>query len=227
MTANERGPVTADVWDDRAEAYRQSVGHASGDDLDTLVEWCEPSEDMKILDVATGGGHVARRLRERGAQVVTLDPSPGMRADVLASAEELPFDDASFDVVVSRIAPHHFEDIRRALAEMARVSIRFVVIEDTLFSSDAHEEAEKLRDPTHVRNYSEAEWREMLEDVGLELELVDYFEKEHPLEEWLARTGCDGDEAARVRELLADRMTDDGSAWRDTKILIRARRSQR
>ena len=215
------------VWDDRAEAYRKSPDHASGDDLDLLVEWCEPSEETKILDVATGGGHVARRLRERGAIVVTLDPSPGMRPDVIAGAEDLPFDDASFDVVVTRIAPHHFTDVRSAVAELARVASRFVVIEDTLYSSDEHEEAEKVRDPTHVRNYTEAEWRDMLEAGGLEVELVEYFEKTHPLEGWLARTGCEGDDAKRVRKLLADRMTEDGQAWQDTKILLRARRSQR
>jgi SAM-dependent methyltransferase len=216
-----------DVWSDRADAYRDSPGHASGDDLDQLVEWCEPVEELKILDVATGGGHVARRLRERGAIVVTLDPSPGMRPDVIAGAEDLPFDDASFDVIVTRIAPHHFADVRRAVAEFARVANRFVVIEDTLYSSEEHEQAEKLRDPTHVRSYTEAEWRDMLEAVGLEVELVEFFEKTHPLEDWLARTGCEGDDAKRVRKLLADRMTGDGKAWQDTKILLRARKSQK
>jgi SAM-dependent methyltransferase len=215
------------TWSERAEAYRESATHREGPDLDLLVEWCEPAEGVKALDVATGGGHVARRLREAGCEVVSLDPSPGMRADVLASAEHIPFDDGSFDVVVSRIAPHHFSDVRAAVAEMERVSNRLVVIEDTLFSSDRHEEAEKLRDPTHVRNYTEDEWRDFLTGAGLEVEQVECFEKEHPLEDWLARTGCEGEEAARVRELLADRMTPDATAWTDTKIVIRARKSQR
>jgi SAM-dependent methyltransferase len=214
------------TWSERAEAYRESATHREGPDLDLLVEWCEPAEGVKALDVATGGGHVARRLREAGCEVVSLDPSPGMRADVLASAEHIPFDDGSFDVVVSRIAPHHFSDVRAAVAEMERVSNRLVVIEDTLFSSERHEEAEKLRDPTHVRNYTEDEWRDFLTAAGLEVEQVECFEKEHPLEDWLARTGCQGEEAARVRELLADRMTADGTAWTDTKIVIRARKSQ-
>jgi len=214
------------TWSDRAEAYRESPTHREGPDLDLLVEWCEPAVGVKALDVATGGGHVARRLRERGCEVVSLDPSPGMRADVLARAEEVPFEDGSFDVVVSRIAPHHFGDIRVAVAEMERVSNRLVVIEDTLFSSDLHEEAERLRDPTHVRNYTEDEWREFLTEAGLEVEQVECFEKTHPLEDWLARTGCEGEEAARVRELLADRMTADRTAWTDTKVVIRARKSQ-
>ena len=213
-------------WSDRAQAYRESPTHREGPDLDLLVEWCEPDEDVKALDVATGGGHVARRLRDEGADVVTLDPSPGMRADVLASAEDIPFDDGSFDVVVSRIAPHHFADVRAAIAEMARVSNRLVVIEDTLYSSERHEEAEKLRDPTHVRNYTEDEWRDLLTEAGLEVEQVECFEKTHPLQAWLDRTGCVGEEAERVKELLADRLTPDGAAWTDTKIVIRARKSQ-
>ena len=59
------------------------------------------------------------------------------------------------------------------------------------------------------------------------MEQAECFEKTHPLEEWLARTGCVGKEAERVRELLADRLTDDGRAWTDTKIVIRARKSQK
>jgi len=214
------------TWSDRAQAYRESATHREGPDLDLLVEWCEPAPGMKALDVATGGGHVARRLREEGCEVVSLDPSPGMKADVLARAEDVPFEDGSFDVVVSRIAPHHFQDIPAAVAEMERASNRLVVIEDTLFSSERHEEAERLRDPTHVRNYTEDEWREFLTEAGLEVEQVECFQKTHPLEEWLARTGCEGEDAERVRELLADRMTADGVAWTDTKILIRARKSQ-
>ncbi|HKG43532.1 MAG TPA: class I SAM-dependent methyltransferase [Gaiellaceae bacterium] len=214
------------TWSDRAAAYRQSATHREGADLDLLVEWCEPAEGVKALDVATGGGHVARRLREAGCQVVTLDPSPGMQADVLARAEDIPFEDGAFDVVVTRIAPHHFEDVAAAVAEMARVSNRLVVVEDTLYSSDRHEQAERLRDPTHVRNYTEDEWRDFLTAAGLEVEQTECFEREHPLEDWLARTGCEGEEAERVRELLADRMTADGTVWVDTKLVIRARKSQ-
>jgi SAM-dependent methyltransferase len=214
------------VWDSRAEAYRSSRTHATGKDLDRVVELCEPKRGLKVLDVASGGGFVAERLRAEGCDVVTLDPSPGMRPDVIGRAEDIPFDDGSFDVVVTRIAPHHFEDVVRAVAEMARVSNRVVVVEDTLFSSERHEEAERLRDPTHVRNYTLDEWRGFLREAGLELEQEVAFEKVHPLEAWLARTGCEGGEAERVKELLADRMTADGMAWIDTKLVLKARKSQ-
>ena len=61
-----------DVWSERAEAYRQSEAHREGPDLDLIVEWAAGA--TTALDVGTGGGHVARRLREAGINVVTTDP---------------------------------------------------------------------------------------------------------------------------------------------------------
>jgi SAM-dependent methyltransferase len=210
-----------DVWSDRAEAYVESDTHRKGADLDRLVSW---AEGKTALDVATGGGHVARRLRDRGFQVTTLDPAPGMRADVLAPAEHIPFADDSFDTVATRIAPHHFSDIRSAVGEMARVAGRVVLVEDTLFDSEQVEEAERLLDPTHVRSYSEQEWRSFLEQAGLRVETVELQEKRRDFTAWCDRTGCTGPEREKTRELLGDRIDDQG-AYTDTKILIRARKS--
>ena len=163
-----------DIWSERAEAFRQSAAHREGPDLDLLVEWCEPGEGVQALDVATGGGHVARRLREAGCEVVSVDPAPGMQPTVVAPAEHLPFADGSFDVVACRIAPHHFSDVRTAMREMARVSCDRVVVEDNLFTSEAFEEAERLHDPTHVRCYSEQEWRAFFAESGLEVERLPF-----------------------------------------------------
>jgi SAM-dependent methyltransferase len=204
-----------DVWSERAEGYRASAVHREGADLDLLVEWCEPGEGVKALDVATGGGHVARRLREAGCEVVSVDPAPGMKPTVVARAEEIPFADDSFDVVACRIAPHHFDDVAAAVREMARVTSDRVVIEDNVFVSDAVEEAEKLRDPTHVRCYSEDEWRRFFADAGLRVEAEEAFERGADFEDWLARVETPEDHAARVRELLADRIE-------DGKLLLRS-----
>jgi ubiquinone/menaquinone biosynthesis C-methylase UbiE len=199
-----------DVWSERAEAFRESPTHREGPDLDLLVEWCEPGEGVQALDVATGGGHVARRLEEAGASVVSVDPAPGMRPTVVSSAEHLPFADGSFDVVACRIAAHHFDDVRAAVREMARVSRDRVVVEDNLFVSEAFEQAEKLRDPTHVRCYSGVEWRDFFSDAGLEVADERTFERRVEVEPWLARVETPEDDAAKVRELLADRVEADG-----------------
>jgi SAM-dependent methyltransferase len=218
--------MSQNAWDERAEAYRTSLTHASGEDLDAVIELCEPAPGVTILDVATGGGHVARRLREQGATVVTCDASPGMRPDVITPAEHLPFADDSFDVVVTRIAAHHFDDLPGACTEMARVARRAVVVEDMLYRTPEEDEAEKLRDPTHVRSRTPDEWRALVTGAGLEIEEERFFAKEHGFDEWLARTGCEGETAARVRELLAPVATDDGERWSNDYIVLLARKAR-
>ena len=211
-----------DLWSRRAQAFRESPTHREGPDLDLLVEWCEPGEGVKALDVATGGGHVARRLREEGCLVVTVDPAPGMAPDIVSRAEDLPFADGSFEVVTCRIAAHHFRDVPKPVAEMARVTERLVVIEDNVFVDERVEEAERLRDPTHVRCYSEAEWKEMLAEAGLEVEQVERFERSPVVEDWLARVETPPEDAERVRALLADRIEDGKLTL--SSVVIKARK---
>lgn len=196
----------SDAWSERAAAYRDSPAHREGPDLDLIVEWALGAKTA--LDVATGGGHVARRLREAGLQVVTTDAAPGMQPDLVSRAEDLPFADRSFDVVASRLGAHHFDDIRAGVAEMARVAGDRVIVVDNLFGGEALEEAERVRDPSHVRCYSEDEWRAMLDSSGLEvadLRISDYGVEFQP---WLDRAGCVGEDAEQVRRLAADRITD-------------------
>jgi SAM-dependent methyltransferase len=211
-----------DVWSQRADAFRKGATHREGPDLDLVVEWCEPGDGVTVLDVATGGGHVARRLREEGCTVITVDPAPGMRPDVVSRAEEIPFADGSFDVVTCRIAAHHFEDVHAAVGEMARVTRRLVVIEDNVFVDERVEEAERLRDPTHVRCYSEEEWKQLLRDSSLEVAEIEHFERRPVVEDWLARVDTPPADARRVRELLVDHIED--GALRLQSIVVKARK---
>jgi SAM-dependent methyltransferase len=206
-----------DVWSDRAEQYRTSAIHSSGDDLDLVVEWCEPGPGVDVLDVATGGGHVARRLRELGANVVTVDPAPGMQADVIAPAEHLPFADSSFDAVACRVAAHHFSDALASVKEMARVAKHRVVICDNTFVSESSEEADRLRDPSHVRNYGVDEWKSFFELAGLEVAEERFMERPLEVEPWLERTQTPTADAAQVRELLGDRIAD---GWMKLPTLV-------
>jgi SAM-dependent methyltransferase len=212
----------SEPWSDRAEAYRRSAVHAAGPDLDLIVAWAQEAGAANALDVATGGGHVARRLREAGLEVVSCDPAPGMEPDVVCAAEKLPFADASFDVVACRRAAHHFEDVPRALGEMARVSRGLVLLQDAVFVSDRVERAERLRDPSHVAHLSEERWRELFDASALELEAVERLEEWLDFDSWLARTGCSGDTAHEVRTLLADR--GDGVGWTYPHAVFKARK---
>jgi SAM-dependent methyltransferase len=211
----------SDLWSSRAQAFRESDVHREGVDLELLVEWASGSRTA--LDVASGGGHVARRLREAGLEVVSSDPAPGMAPDVICRAEDLPFADGSFDVVACRRAAHHFADVQTAVNEMARVSRSLVLMEDLLYDGDEAEEAHRIRDPSHVRSHSEAEWRSLFQSAGLEVEAVELFPgRAIPYEPWLDRVGCGGRDADRVRELLGDRV--EGDSVRMPGIALKGRK---
>lgn len=207
------------VWDERVRAYRTSAPHAGGPDLDKLVEWAGAGAGKSALDVGTGGGHLAKRLEEAGFAVTTSDPAPRMQPDVICAAEELPFSDAAFDLVATRLATHHFSDVQAALAEMARVTSEAVLIEDLLFVDERVEEAEKLRDDSHVRALSLDEWRELCGACGLEVEQTEVIDRQISFDAWLERCGCEGEAADQARELVSHRL--DGDNYTSTVFLLK------
>ncbi len=103
----------------------------------TLVEACGIGSGMKVLDVAAGTGNASLPAAEQGASVTASDLTPelleagrskaesrGLELEwVEADAESLPFEDASFDVVMSSIgamfAPHH-QDVADEMARVCR-----------------------------------------------------------------------------------------------------------
>ena len=153
-----------------------------------LVELIEPRLDARLLDVATGPGHVALAFAPHVASVVAQDLTPSMLEFVeaesvrrgltnvttlLGSAESLSAADQSFDIVTTRLGAHHFPDVPAALREFFRV-LRpggKVMVYDTTVPEDAELDSEInrieiLRDPSHVRNYRPSEWRTMIEAAG-------------------------------------------------------------
>ena len=98
-----------------------------------LVSRVEAGPGDEVLDVATGTGAVARELlRQKGCAVVGVDQSPEMLAVarqhlpatvklVEASAEHLPFEEASFDALTVTYLLRYVDDPGATLAELARV----------------------------------------------------------------------------------------------------------
>jgi ubiquinone/menaquinone biosynthesis C-methylase UbiE len=191
-------------------AYATSRTHRSGNDLDRLVALAECRPDVEALDIATGAGHTGKAIAPLVCHVVLSDLTPEMldtaRAEMqaagihnvsfrVADAEELQFDDASFDLVTCRIAPHHFPNVQRAAFEVARV-LRpgglFMLIDST--APDEPEldrflnELEWRRDGSHVRSCTKPEWLNMLNAAGLDVEQAEDFEKTHDFADWTARS---------------------------------------
>lgn len=193
-----------------AQSYVTSAGHARGDDLRRLVELARPRGDERVLDIATGGGHTALALAPHVAQVVATDLTPQMLASAeafvrqqgadnvsfeLADAEALPFPEASFDLVTTRIAPHHFANPQRYVAEVARVlkpGGRFL-LDDNVAPEDPELDAffnryEQWRDPSHVRAHRVSEWVAWLDAAGLAVEQIDALtHKRYLFADWTER----------------------------------------
>ena len=119
-----------------ADQYATSKVHAQGESLARLRELTRPKRDWRVLDVSTGAGHTALAFAPHVAHVIASDLTPEMLATAQklaaergianiefksADAQSLPFEDNIFDLVTNRLALHHYDDARKALAEMARV----------------------------------------------------------------------------------------------------------
>jgi SAM-dependent methyltransferase len=150
----------------------------------SALAWLEPLDpDMIVLDVACGAAHVAEQAAPHVRQVVGIDLTPalldvgaerlreaGMTNVLLqeGNAAELPFLDASFDLVVCRGAMHHFPRPELPIAEMARVCRpegRVVVGDMVVTSAEARgrfDELHRRLDPSHARTLLDAEIAELL-----------------------------------------------------------------
>jgi SAM-dependent methyltransferase len=124
--------VRAEYQDETRLAARKAA-HASSEGPDArevLFDAVVERSPGRILEVGCGEGELAERLvREAAADVVAIDQSPRMvelaRARGVAArvglAEELEFEDESFDCVVAAWMLYHVEDLERALVEVSRV----------------------------------------------------------------------------------------------------------
>ncbi|MED4782250.1 class I SAM-dependent methyltransferase [Brevibacillus choshinensis] len=202
-----------------AEKYVTSQTHATGDDLSLLAPWLNPSDDWVFLDVATGGGHLTKKIAPLVGQVFATDLTQPMLAAarnhlsahcnnvsyVVADAEALPFLGESFDAVGCRIAAHHFPNPQAFVREVARVlkpGGKFILIDNIAPEDEKLDRfvntLEKLRDTSHVRSYSRSEWLEWVEQAGLVESQSRIRKKTFPYATWVRRTAESEEQVEQV-----------------------------
>lgn len=209
-----------------AEKYVTSQVHNNPEDLEFILEFINPDSSWKALDIATGGGHLAYTLSSKVAEIYATDLTEQMLDQVkiqikerkinnlktqLEDVHKLSFPDESFDLVCSRLAPHHFHDIHKAFQEIKRVTKKggFVFIQDTLGPQkpDAQKffnKIEKMRDPSHVHDLSESEWVDLFRNTGLKLLKQDKREKSWPFLWWTERMSTPADTVIEIKNLLEE-----------------------
>jgi ubiquinone/menaquinone biosynthesis C-methylase UbiE len=191
-----------------AATYLTSKPHAKGQSLERLVALTSPQKDWRVLDVATGGGHVAYTFAPHVARVWATDITQEMldmvKAEAAkrglanvrttyAKAEALPFEDATFDLVTCRIAPHHFDSIPDFLGEVHRVlkpSGMFALVDNVVPAGsvgDYMNAFERFRDPSHLRAWTMQEWRDALKKAGLAVSHEEQIYKTMEFAAWAGR----------------------------------------
>lgn len=207
-----------------AERYAASRIHAEGESLSRLVEMVAPRANWEAIDIATGPGHTALAFAPKVKSVIATDITPEMLQVARglaeargirnvsfqeASAEKLPFADGSFDLVICRTAPHHFDNVGAFVREAARVlrpggvfGLVDNISPDDPQAAALHNAFEKLRDPSHGRCLSAKEWIGLIAGAGLNLRHHEVLSKDIDLEGWAGRTQASPETVEKLRAIL-------------------------
>jgi ubiquinone/menaquinone biosynthesis C-methylase UbiE len=231
MSGEQHNAVVQREFTRQAEAYAANPSVANPERVERLLRAVDPAADARVLDVATGPGYMAMGFAARCREVVGLDVTEAplnlarrMAGErglanlrlLVGDAARLPFEDASFDVVVCCLALHHMQEPRHALEEMARVCRPGgrIAVEDMIASEHAeraayHNHVETLRDPSHVRALPLSELLRLIAAANVEVESVYTDARPQAAEQWLANAQTPDEAASEVRRLLERDATDD------------------
>jgi glutathione S-transferase len=160
---------------------------ADTSDLEKAIPDLKLRPASQVLDIATGHGYTAAYLAEKGYIVTAADQPVAPDALALADAkhlkitfhehgaDQLPYEDGTFGLVICRGAAHHLKAPDKFVAEATRVLRTYgllVIIDGTV--PDDHVEAnawmntlEQLRDPAHVKFTTPQTWRAWCQRSGL------------------------------------------------------------
>ena len=229
-----------DQFTRQAEPFAEAPSIRDERALMLLVDAAGTTADDTVLDVACGPGLVVGAFATRARHVTGIDLTPAMIARAAAYVGErgaanvtlrvgdvlpLPFPDASFSLVTSRFAFHHFPDPGAVLAEMRRVARpggRVLVCDltaaDDPAKAAAFHDMEMLRDPSHARALTLAELRGLFAAAGLGAPAETFYEMDLELEGLLARSFPAPGDDARIRARFEAALADDGFGLRVRRV---------
>jgi ubiquinone/menaquinone biosynthesis C-methylase UbiE len=214
----KRGSVER-FFSQHAGDYSKSQSHAQGSDLAALLQALQPKNTEVALDVATGTGFTAISLAKLAKHVIGIDVTREMLEQAtklarslgvtniefeLGDALKTRYEDSSFDLLTTRRATHHFEDVPRFLKEARRVlrpagRLGLVDMSPSKGAEDFCNRIEKLRDSSHVEAFTPEAWRSMLSSTGFHIKSIGTIGEPVTFERWLYPVGLGGREEESIR----------------------------
>jgi ubiquinone/menaquinone biosynthesis C-methylase UbiE len=231
MSPSSHDDLIRDQFTRQARAFNHAAPIASEAALRMVVDAAQPGRDDTVLDVACGGGLVARAFAPHVRQVTGIDVTPAMldQARQAAAAQgltnltwdqgdvtHLPYDDGSFSIVATRLSFHHFIEPAAALAEMVRVCRPggCIVVIDSSPSEEPEKAAafnrlEKLRDPSHTRALPLSEMTGLFRAAGLGEPAVTHYELRDEVKNLLARSFPNPGDDVKITAMFRKSASDD------------------
>jgi SAM-dependent methyltransferase len=221
-----------DQFTKQAVPFATAPGIRDEEALKLVVDFADAGTNDTVLDVACGPGLVVCAFAQVARHATGIDLTPAMieHARSLQKTKgltnvtwrvgdvlPLPYADASFSIVTSRYAFHHFLDPQAVLAEMKRVCApggKIAVI-DVIASPDpekaaAYNRMEKLRDPSHVRGLTQVELEGLFMLNGLSAPRKTFYRVESELDETLRRSFPNPGDADEIRRIFRAALDNDG-----------------
>ena len=205
-----------------AANYKTSTVHATGHDLQRMGDLISGSQ--RVLDLGCGAGHASLAVAATCGQVIAYDLSDAMLAQVRelcaerdinnvttrqGDVEQLPFADNEFDAIVTRYSAHHWPQPEVALTEARRVlkpGGTLLVCDGVApnnYAADSFLQCfEILRDPSHVREHTVAQWQMMLRNAGFTPTVEDEWQMQITFEKWVTRMATPEHNVEMIRRLF-------------------------
>lgn len=210
--------------------YAKSQSHAQGADLIALVAALKTRPTDTALDVATGTGFTAIALANGVKHVVGIDVTNEMLGEarklasakglsnvefVIGDALRMKFASSAFDIVTTRRATHHFQDVPKFLHEASRVlkpggRLGVVDMSPPEGAEAFSNKIEKLRDASHVEAFTPNRWKSMVTEASFQIRSLQVLGEHISFKRWLYPVELGGVEEASVR-----------SAWREVGPEVR------
>lgn len=224
MSVSNHNRSIIDQFTRQASPFSRSPAHSAAEALEQILRLAAPAPTDRALDVACGPGIITCLLAPHVAHMTGTDLTAAMLVEaekrrveqgappvtwLEADAERLPFDDASFDLVVTRYSFHHFVAPEKVLREMARVCRPGgrIVVADVVMPAGkvgAFDAMERLRDPSHTNTLTREKLDTLVGEAGLIAEDYATHAVSMTLEFQLSKSFPLPGDDRRIREIFRD-----------------------